>query len=128
MEIVYECCCGLDVHAKTVVAGRIKHDQKDRRTFSTMTDDVWRLADWLVQAGCPHVAIESTGVYWQPVFNILDGLREVILVNARQVKAVPGHTTAARASAWLADLLRHGLLTASFIPPRHIRDLRELTR
>jgi hypothetical protein len=128
MEIVYECCCGLDVHAKTVVACLLKQDQKERRTFSTMPDDLLRLSDWLVQAGCTHVAIESTGVYWKPVFNILEGLMEVILVNARHVKAVPGHQTDARDSAWLADLLRHGLLKARFIPPRHIRDLRELTR
>ena len=128
MEIMYECCCGLDVHAKTVVACLMKQDQKERRTFSTMTDDLLRLSDWLVTEGCTHVAIESTGVYWKPVFNILEGLMEVILVNARHVKAVPGHKTDARDSAWLADLLRHGLLKASFIPPRHIRDLRELTR
>ena len=128
MEIMYECCCGLDVHAKTVVACLMKQDQKGRRTFSTMTDDVLRLADWLVTAGCTPVAIESTGVYWKPVFNILEGLMEVILVNARHVKAVPGHKTDARASAWLADLLRHGLLKARFIPPRPLRDLRELTQ
>ena len=128
MEIMYACCCGLDVHAKTVVACLMKQDQKERRTFSTMTDDVLRFSDWLVTEGCTHVAIESTGVYWKPVFNILEGLMEVILVNARHVKAVPGHKTDARERAWLADLLRHGLLKASFIPPRHIRDLRELTR
>src|SRR5947209_3289362 len=128
MEIMYECCCGLDVHAKTVVACLLKQDQKERRTFSTMTDDLLRLSDWLVQAGCTHVAIESTGVYWRPVFNILEGLMEVILVNARHVKAVPGHKTDARDSAWLADLLRHGLLKARFIPPRPLRDLRELPR
>src|SRR5215831_12307650 len=128
MEIVYECCCGLDVHAKTVVACLLKQDQKERRTFSTMTDDLLRLSDWLIQAGCTHVAIESTGVYWRPVFNILEGLMDVILVNARHVKAVPGHKTDARDSAWLADLLRHGLLKASFIPPRPIRDLRDLVR
>lgn len=128
MESWYECCCGLDVHAKTVVACLLKQDQKERRTFSTMTDDLLRLSDWWVHEGGTHVAIESTGVYWQPVFTILEGLREVILVNARHVKAVPGHKTEARDSAGLADLLRHGLLTASFIPPRHIRALRALTR
>jgi transposase len=116
------------VHAKTVVACLIEQDQKERRTFSTMTDDWLRLADGLVNAGCTHVAIESTGVYWKPVFNLLAGLMDVILVNARHVKAVPGHKTDARDSAWLADLLRHGLLKASCIPPRPLRDLRELTR
>src|SRR5437763_5029959 len=87
-----------------------------------------RWADWLVTAGCTHVAIESTGVYWKPVFNILEGLMAAILVHARHVKAVPGHKTDARDSAWLADLLRHGLLKARFIPPRPLRDLRELPR
>jgi transposase len=108
MEIVYECCCGLDVHAQTVVACLLQQDRKERRTFSTMTDDLLRLAAWLVNAGCPHVAIESTGVYWKPVCNILAGLMEVMLVNTRHIKAVPGHQTDARDSAWLAALLRHG--------------------
>jgi transposase len=128
MEIVYECCCGLDVHAQTVVACLRQPDQKERRTFSTMTEDVLRLADWLLHEGCTPVAIESTGVSWKPVFNILAGLLAVLLVNARHVKAVPGHKTDARDSAWFADLLRHGLLKASFIPPRPLRDLRELPR
>lgn len=128
MEIIYDCCCGLDVHARTVVACLIKQGKKETRTFSTMTDDLLKLSDWLVSQGCTHVAIESTGVYWKPVFNILEGVVEVILVNARHVKAVPGRKTDVRDSEWLADLLRHGLLKASFIPPAHIRDLRELTR
>src|SRR5438093_6967041 len=128
MEIMYECCCGLDVHAKTVVACLIKQDQKERRTFSTMTDDLLVLSDWLVSEGCTQVAIESTGVYWKPVFNILEGVLEVVLVNARHVKAVPGRKTDVRDCEWLADLLRHGLLRASFIPPLPIRELRELTR
>jgi transposase len=128
MEIVYECCCGLDVHARTVVACLIKQGKKEIRTYSTMTDELLGLSDWLVGEGCTHVAIESTGVYWKPVFNLLEGVLEVILVNARHVKAVPGRKTDVRDCEWLADLLRHGLLKASFIPPRHIRELRELTR
>jgi transposase len=128
MEIVYECCCGLDVHAKTVVACLMHKGHKEVRTFSTMTADLLKLSDWLAEAGCTHVAIESTGVYWKPVFNILEAVLEVILVNARHVKAVPGRKTDVRDCEWLADLLRHGLLKASFIPPAHIRDLRELTR
>jgi len=116
------------VHAKTVVVCLIKDGQKSVRTFSTMTDDLLRLSDWLVGEGCTHVAIESTGVYWKPVFNILEGVMEVILVNARHVKAVPGRKTDVRDCEWLADLLRHGLLKASFIPPLEIRELRELTR
>lgn len=129
MEIVHQCCAGLDVHAKTVAACLIKEDGgKEIRTFSTMTDDLLRLRDWLSSHGCSHVAIESTGIYWKPVFNILEDEVEVILVNARHVKAVPGRKTDVRDCEWLADLLRHGLLKGSFIPPREIRELRELTR
>jgi transposase len=128
MNIIHDCCCGLDVHAKTVVACLIKHGRKQILTFSTMTDDLLRLLDWLTAEGCTHVAIESTGVYWRPVFNILEGSLEVILVNARHVKAVPGRKTDVKDCEWLADLLRHGLLKASFIPPLEIRELRELTR
>jgi transposase len=128
MQVIYPCCGGLDVHAKTVVACLIKDGKRQTRTFSTMTDDLLRLSDWLTAGGCTHVAIESTGVYWKPVFNILEGPLSVILVNARDVKAVPGRKTDVRDCAWLADLLRHGLLKASFIPPLEIRELRELTR
>jgi transposase len=128
MEVLHECCGGLDVHAKTVVACLIEKGHKQIRTFSTMTDELLQLLDWLVKAGCTHVAIESTGVYWKPVFNILEGVLTVILVNARHIKAVPGRKTDVRDCEWLADLLRHGLLKASFIPPLEIRELRELTR
>src|SRR5262245_22786034 len=128
MDVLYRCCCGLDVHAKTVVACLIKGGQKQTRTFATMTEDLLVLADWLGAHGCTHVAIESTGVYWRPVFNLLEGLFVVILVNARHMKAVPGRKTDVRDSEWLADLLRHGLLKASFIPPHEIREVRELTR
>jgi transposase len=128
MQIIHECCCGLDVHAKTVVACLIKKGKKETRTFETLTEDLLRLSDWLVSEGCPHAAIESTGVYWKPVFNILEGVVEVILVNAHHVKAVPGRKTDVKDSEWLAELLRHGLLKASFIPPLEIRELRELTR
>jgi transposase len=128
MQIIYHCCCGLDVHAKTVVACLIKQGKKQTRTFSTMTADLLKLGEWLASEGCTHAAIESTGVYWKPVFNILEGVLSVILVNARDVKAVPGRKTDVRDCEWLADLLRHGLLKASFIPPLEIRELRELIR
>ena len=128
MQIIHSCCCGVDVHTKTVVACLIKQGKKQVRTFSTMTDDLLAMSDWLVAEGCTHVAIESTGVYWKPVFNLLEGVLEVILVNARHVKAVPGRKTDVRDCEWLADLLRHGLLKASFIPPLCIREIRELTR
>jgi transposase len=128
MQVLYPCCCGIDIHARTAVACLITQGRRQTRTFSTMTDDLLRLSDWLTAEGCTHVAIESTGVYWKPVFNILEGPLSVILVNARDVKAVPGRKTDVRDCEWLADLLRHGLLKASFIPPLEIRELRELTR
>ncbi len=133
MQVLYECCCGLDVHKKTVVAclfmvdatGRVS---KEIRTFSTMTHELLALADWLAAAGCTHVAMESTGVYWKPVYNLLEGQFELLVVNAQHVKAVPGRKTDIRDAEWLADLLRHGLLRASFIPSADQRALRELTR
>lgn len=128
MEILYGCCCGIDVHAKMLVACLIKAGKKEVRTFATMTADLLRLLDWLTQAGCTHVAIESTGVYWRPVFNILAGVLEVILTNARDAKGFTARKTDVIDAEWLADLLRHGLLKPSFIPPRPIRELRELTR
>src|SRR5712692_8836976 len=128
MEILYACCCGIDVHAKMLVACLIKEGKKEVRTFSTMTADLLRLLDWLAQAGCTQVAIESTGVYWRPVFNILESTMELILTNARDAKGYKARKTDVIDAEWLADLLRHGLLKPSFIPPLPIRELRELTR
>ena len=108
MHVVYDYCCGLDVHAKTVVACLLKSGRKEIRTFATMTEDLLQLLDWLTGEGCTHVAMESTGVYWKPVFNLLEGGCEVILVNARHIKALPGRKTDVRDCEWLADLLRHG--------------------
>jgi len=102
--------------------------QKETRTFSTMTDDLLRLRDWLVGVQCTHVAIESTGVYWKPVFNILEDALTVILINPEHARALRGRKTDVKDAEWLADLLRHGLLKPSFIPPLEIRELRELTR
>jgi len=128
MEVLYVCCCGIDVHAKMLVACLLKPGKKEVRTFSTMTEDLLRLLDWLTQEGCTHVAIESTGVYWRPVFNILEGGMEVMLTNAREAKGYKARKTDVIDAEWLADLLRHGLLKPSFIPPLPIRELRELTR
>lgn len=128
MQVIYEICCGLDVHARTIVACLHRQGRKETRTFSTMSDDLLRLLDWLVTAGCTHVALESTGVYWQPAYHLLESEMEVLLVNARHVKAVPGRKTDVKDCEWLADLLRHGLLRGSFIPPAPIRELRELVR
>jgi transposase len=128
MQVMYERCAGLDVHKKTVVACLLTSAGQETRTFGTMTADLLSLADWLLACGCTHVAVESTGDYWKPVFNILEGTCEVILVNAQHVKAVPGRKTDVKDAAWLAELLQHGLLRASFIPPVAQRELRDLTR
>ena len=132
MEVIYKRCAGLDVHKETVVACVTIRDRgtlkKDIRTFRTMTSDLLLLHDWLQAYGVTHVAMESTGVYWKPIFNLLEGSLEVLLVNAAHSKAVPGRKTDVKDSEWLADLLAHGLLKGSFIPPQDIRDLRDLTR
>ena len=133
MDVLYERCCGLDIHKRTVVAclvtpGPTGAPTKDVHSFGTMTDDLMRLADWLATNGVTHLAMESTGVYWKPVWNLLEARFELLLVNARHVKAVPGRKTDAKDCEWLADLLRHGLLRGSFVPTRAQRELRELTR
>jgi transposase len=129
MKVVHEICCGIDVHAKMLVACLLLvNGEKEIRSFSTMTDDLLRLRDWLVAAQCTQVAIESTGVYWKPVFNILEDALTVILINPEHAHALRGRKTDVKDAEWLADLLRHGLLRASFIPPPEIRELRELTR
>ncbi|OUL25420.1 IS110 family transposase [Nostoc sp. RF31YmG] len=133
MQVVYSRCAGLDVHKKSVVACVITPNDsrgwhKEIRTFSTMTKDLLNLCDWLTSHDCTHVAMESTGEYWRPVFNILEGNFEVILVNARHMKAVPGRKTDIKDAQWIAELLQHGLLRPSLIPPIEQRDLRDLTR
>lgn len=129
MQVVYPVCCGIDVHAKMLVACLVlATGEKKKRTFSTMTADLLQLRDWLVAAQCTHVAIESTGVYWKPVFNILEDALTVILINPEHAHALRGRKTDVQDAEWLADLLRHGLLKPSFIPPPVIRELRELTR
>lgn len=129
MKVVHEICCGIDVHAKMLVACLLMaNGEKKIRTFSTMTDELLQLRDWLVAAPCTHVAIESTGVYWKPVFNILEDALTVILINPEHAHALRGRKTDVKDAEWLADLLRHGLLKPSFIPPPVIRELRELTR
>jgi transposase len=134
MDLIHARSCGLDVHKKSVVAcvlttrpdGSV---ERQMRTFKTMTADLLELAAWLDAQGVTHVAMESTGVYWRPVFNVLeDGRRTLLLVNPQHMRAVPGKKTDVKDAEWIADLLRHGLLRASFIPPAAIRALRELTR
>lgn len=128
MQVVHERCCGLDVHKKTVVACSITPEGQETRTFSTMTDDVLKLADWLSAKGITHVAMESTGVYWKPIYNLLEGNFTLLVVNAHHIKAVPGRKTDVKDAEWIADLLRHGLVRGSFIPDRPQRELRELVR
>src|SRR5260221_2892387 len=133
MEVVHPRCCGIDVHKQTVVACLLCSSangtpSKEVRTFGTMTADPLQLAVWLTSPGCTHVAMESTGVYWKPLYNLLEGTLEVLVVNARHSKNVPGRKTDVRDGEWIAELLRHGLLQPSFIPDRPQRELRELTR
>jgi transposase len=133
MNVVHERCAGLDVHKKSITVCRIIPNgeagwHKEIRKFGTMTDDLLTLADWLQGVGVTHVAMESTGVYWKPVFNILEGNFKVLLVNAQHIKYVPGRKTDVNDAQWIAELLQHGLLKASFIPDVDQRDLRDLTR
>lgn len=133
MDVRYERCCGLDIHKRSVVAclllpGADGQPVKTVRTFGTMSDDLVALAAWLQDAGCTHVAMESTGVSWKPVWNLLEGRFTLLLVNAQHVKRVPGRKTDIKDAEWLADLLRHGLLQGSFVPDREQRELRELSR
>jgi len=133
MQVLYAKCAGLDVHKRTVVVcvlltladGQvIKHKQ----TFGTMTPDLLALADWLKGLGVTHAAMESTGPYWRPVYQLLEGLFTLLLINAGHIKRMPGRKTDMTDAEWIAELLRHGLLAPSFVPPRPQRELRELTR
>jgi transposase len=133
VDTVYPHCAGLDVHKDTVVACVRHHAEGKRtcqevRTFATHTRALEELADWLAAEGVTHAAMESTGVYWKPVFNVLEGRVTVLLVNPQHIKQVPGRKTDVGDCAWIAQLLQHGLLTASFIPPARQRELRDLTR
>jgi transposase len=133
MEVLHVRCAGLDVHKRSVVACLLLTQpdgsvQREVRTFGTMTADLLALSDWLDAWGIAVVALESTGVFWRPVFNLLEEGHEIVLVNPQHMKAVPGRKTDVKDAAWLADLLRHGLLQPSFIPPAPIRALRELVR
>lgn len=133
MDVLYSRCAGVDVHKKTVVVCRIIPGPdgkpiKEIRTFTTMTRDLLALSDWLTAGGVTHVAMESTGVYWKPLYNLLEGSFTLLLVNAAHIKQVPGRKSDVKDCAWIADLLRHGLLKGSFVPDRFQRELRELTR
>lgn len=133
MEAILECCAGLDVHKDSVEAcirrmsagGKVEHEV---RHWGTTTRELVAMAEWLSCSGVTHVAMESTGVYWKPIFNILEAQFEILLANAHHLKNVPGRKTDIRDCQWIAQLLQHGLLKGSFIPPRAQRELRDLTR
>jgi transposase len=132
MEVLYPCCAGLDVHKETVFACvRRAHGatvEREVRTFGTTTRELLRLLSWLEECGVTHVAMESTGVYWKPVWHVLEEQFELVLANARQVKNVPGRKRDVADAQWIADLLAHGLISSSFVPPAPIQELRDLTR
>jgi transposase len=133
MQVIYARCAGLDVHKKTVsvctsVCETDGAKRQQTRVFGTFTRDLLALVDWLREAGVTHVAMEATGVYWRPVWAVLEGQFQQMLVNPQHIKAVPGRKTDAKDCEWIADLLQHGLLKGSFVPPTPIQDLRDLTR
>lgn len=129
MEVIYERCCGLDVHKDSIAACILIGRKKEVRTFGTVTDDLMGLMDWVKENGVQCVAMESTGPYWKPVYNLLE-LEEIpaMVVNAQHIKAVPGRKTDVKDAEWIADLLQHGLLKGSYIPGREQRELKELIR
>jgi transposase len=133
MEALIESCCGLDVHQAVVVACVLvgapgKKPKKELRTFRAFTQDLLELRDWLKEHGCTHVAMESTGVYWKPVYSLLEDAFTLVVGNAHHIRNVPGRKTDAKDAEWIADLLRHGLIASSFVPPKPIRELRDLMR
>lgn len=133
MEILHERCAGLDVHKKNVKAcfacpGKGGKRKKETRTYLTMTQNLLEMRDWLKEQGCTHIAMEATGVYWKPIYNLLEEDFEILVVNAHHIKTVPGRKTDVKDAEWIADLLSHGLLVGSFIPSAPQRELRELTR
>ena len=129
MERVYDICCGIDVHKKLIVACLRKMNKSELREFGATTRELLKLADWLNESGCEMAAMESTGSYWKPLYNVLESSEiKAIVVNAQHMKAVPGRKTDAKDAEWIADLLQHGLLKASYIPSKEQRELRELTR
>lgn len=132
MDLLYERCAGLDIHPRSISAcvrivsqGRTTHDV---RTFGTSTRELRAMADWLAESGCTHVAMESTGVYWKPVWHVLEGRFELVLANAMLVRNIPGRKSDVKDAQWISDLLAHGLLRGSFVPPERVQELRDLTR
>ena len=132
MEVLYPRCAGIDVHAESVTAcirlasgGEVAYQH---RTVATTTRGLLALTDWLTAAGCTHVAMEATGVYWKPVWHVLEGQFTLVLANAMHIRNVPGRKSDVNDATWIADLLAHGLIRSSFVPPAPIQALRDLTR
>jgi transposase len=133
MQVMVERCCGLDIHQESVVACVLVgapglRPRKEVRTFRTMTRELEALRDWLEAMGVTHVGMESTGVYWRPVYAVLEGHFELIVGNARHIRNVPGRKTDVKDAEWIAELVRHGLIAKSFVPPPPLRELRDLLR
>jgi transposase len=131
MQVLYPRCAGLDVHKDTVVACVrcvSEPEHHETRSFATTTRELLALGEWLVEHGCSHVAMEATGIYWRPVWHVLEGQAELVLANAQHIKSVPGRKTDVNDAMWIADLLAHGLIRSSFVPPQPIQELRDLTR
>ena len=129
MEVVYRCCCGIDVHKKVIVACLVNGGEQELREFGTTTSEIKTLANWLTESGCEMIAMESTGVFWKPLYNLFELMDlDAMIVNAAHMKALPGRKTDVKDAEWIADLLRLGLLKASYIPNREQRELREITR
>lgn len=130
MEVLYKRCCGIDIHKSMMVACVFTSvRKKEIRQFSTMTEDILQLVSWLKETGCEMAAMESTGSYWKPVYNIFEEENiPIMVVNAQHIKGVPGRKTDVKDAEWIADLVRHGLVKASYIPNREQRELREITR
>ncbi len=131
MQVTYECCAGIDVHKKTVVVCCLNLSENEKakretRTYGTTTRELLSLCDWLSSENITHVAMESTGEYWKPVYNLLEGSFEMMVVNSHHCKQVPGRKTDVKDAEWLAELLNYGLVRGSFIPPLPQRDLRDL--
>src|SRR5499426_1024413 len=132
MDVQHPKCAGLDVHQHTVVAcarlvagSTVRHE---RRTFGTTTADLLALSDWLTAHDCTHVAMESTGVYWKPIWQVLEGQFTLVLANAMHIRNIPGRKSDVNDATWIADLLAHGLIRGSFVPPAPVQELRDLTR
>jgi len=130
MNVIHERCGGLDVQKETVVACRRVMEgaavRREIKSFPTITRGLLALADWLREVGCTQVAMEATGVYWKPVWHVLEGEFELVLANAAHIKNVPGRKSDVNDATWIADLLAHGLIRSSFVPPAPIQELRDL--